>query len=154
MIEVGAIIIVDAGSPDQVGFDIPDVPLLVIDHHATNGWELKDNDLMLQWDVRATTEIITKFLSDHASNCLSTNVRKMLLAGLITDTGRFKHANQSSFDTASLLLEDTDIDYAEFSEHLLDICKILWISLSIHREIPAKSGMGPCSQIMPRAAHG
>ncbi len=116
--KMGGIVIVDAGSPDQVGFDIPDVPLLVIDHHATNGWELKDNDLMLQWDVRATTEIITQFLSNHAPSCLSTNVRRMLLAGLITDTGRFKHADQSSFVTASLLLEDTAIDYAEFSEHL------------------------------------
>ena len=44
--KMGGLVIVDAGSPDQVGFDLPDVPLLVIDHHATNGWELKEKDLM------------------------------------------------------------------------------------------------------------
>ena len=45
---LGGIIVVDAAAPDQVGFDLPDVPRLILDHHATNGWSLNDGDHMMQ----------------------------------------------------------------------------------------------------------
>ena len=99
---MGGIVIVDAGSPDQVGFDLPDVPLLVIDHHATNGWDLKEEDLMLAMGCasnnRNNYSISINTMHRIASQRMS---EKCLLAGLITDTGRFKHADQSSFKTAS-----------------------------------------------------
>ena len=87
--QMGGIIIVDAAAPDQVGIDLPSVPRLIIDHHATNAWELQDGDLMIQWDVRATTEIIASYMLEYAKEALTEPVRKMLLAGMITDTGRF-----------------------------------------------------------------
>ena len=34
--QMGGIIIVDAAAPDQVGIDLPDVPRLILDHHACN----------------------------------------------------------------------------------------------------------------------
>ena len=90
---LGGIIVVDAAAPDQVGIDLPDVPRLILDHHATNGWTLNEGDHMMQWDVRATTEMVATYMFEHATDALTSPVRKMLLAGMITDTGRFKHAN-------------------------------------------------------------
>ena len=116
--QMGGIIIVDAAAPDQVGIDLPNVPRLIIDHHATNGWDLQDGDLMIQWDVRATTEMIASYMLEYANEALTEPVRKMLLAGMITDTGRFRHANASSFSTTTKLLEDSTIDYAEFCEQI------------------------------------
>ena len=115
---LGGIIVVDAASPEQVGIDLPNVPKLIIDHHATNGWELDEGDCMLQWDVRATTEMIATYMFKHAEEALSESVRKMLLAGMITDTGRYKHADASSFAITTQLLEGTNIDYAEFCENI------------------------------------
>ena len=115
---LGGIIIVDAAAPDQVGINLPEVPLLIIDHHATNGWNLKDGDIMLRWDVRATTEMIATYMFEYAVESMTVPVRKMLLAGMITDTGRFRHANTSSFDITNRLLDGSDIDYADFCEQI------------------------------------
>jgi len=41
-----------------------------------------------------------------------------LLVGIITDTGRFKHAQASSFRTVAEILERSDLDYAEALEVL------------------------------------
>ena len=81
---LGGIIIVDAAAPDQVGIDLPDVPRLILDHHATNGWTLNEGDHMMQWDVRATTEMVASYMFEHAMDALTSPVRKMLLAGMIT----------------------------------------------------------------------
>jgi len=115
---LGGIIVVDAAAPDQVGIDLPDVPRLILDHHATNGWTLRDGDHMMQWDARATTEMVAKFMFEHEKGALTEPVRKMLLAGMITDTGRFRHANTSSFEVTAKLLEGTSIDYAQFCEYI------------------------------------
>jgi nanoRNase/pAp phosphatase (c-di-AMP/oligoRNAs hydrolase) len=115
---LGGIIVVDAAAPDQVGIDLPDVPRLILDHHATNGWALNEGDYMMKWDVRATTEMVATYMFEHAKDSLTPPVRKMLLAGMITDTGRFKHANTTSFDVTTKLLEGSDIDYAEFCEYI------------------------------------
>jgi len=116
--KLGGIIIVDAAAPDQVGIDLPEVPRLILDHHATNGWNLRDGDHMMQWDVRATTEMVAEYMFENAQEALTPPVRKMLLAGMITDTGRFRHANSTSFQVTTRLLEEGDIDYAEFCEYI------------------------------------
>ena len=102
----------------QIKLELPDVPKLIIDHHATNGWELQEGDQMMQWNVRATTEMVATFMFEHAQESLTVPVRKMLLAGMITDTGRFRHANASSFEITTKLLEDSEIDYAAFCEQI------------------------------------
>ena len=116
--KLGGIIIVDAAAPDQVGIDLPDVPRLILDHHATNGWILRDGDHMMQWDARATTEMVAEYMFENAQEALTPPVRKMLLAGMITDTGRFRHANSRSFQVTTKLLDEGDIDYAEFCEYI------------------------------------
>ena len=115
---LGGIVVVDAAAPDQVGIDLPNVPRLILDHHSTNGWTLREGDHMLQWDVRATTEMVATYMFEHAEEALTRPVRKMLLAGMITDTGRFRHANKTSFDVTTKLLEGSDIDYAQFCEYI------------------------------------
>ncbi|MBT60335.1 MAG: hypothetical protein CMA63_02130 [Euryarchaeota archaeon] len=116
---MGGIVVVDAAAPGQIGLQLPkDVPVCVLDHHATNDWDLSDDDFNLQWSVRATTQIVESYLNHYSSGTRSLEVRKMLLAGLITDTGRFKHADLGAFQSANTLLETGDIDYAEFVESL------------------------------------
>ncbi len=113
-------VIVDAASPEQVGLPIPAVPLCIIDHHATDGWSLSENDLAIKWDVRSTTEVVARYLDLHASEALSPAVCEFLLAGLVTDTGRFRHADAGSFSTAALLIERGGIDYQAFVQTLED----------------------------------
>jgi phosphoesterase RecJ-like protein len=138
--KLGGIIIVDAAAPDQVGIDLPDVPRLILDHHATNGWTLRDGDHMMQWDVRATTEMVAEYMFENAQEALTPAVRKMLLAGMITDTGRFRHANSTSFQVTTRLLGRGDIDYAEFCEY-------------IEREETSPSERGSLLRGLSRAKH-
>ncbi len=116
---LGGIIVVDAASPSQIGFELPDgVPKCVIDHHDSSHWQLSNSDLMINMDVSATTEIIAKYLTKHSSSTLTEPVRKLLIAGLITDSGRFKHNTKDSFTTAHEILQDSEIEYAGFVEWL------------------------------------
>ena len=64
----------------------------------------RSRNLNVNWDVRATTQIIFAFLSKFHQGCLTKEVRKLLLAGLIADTARFKHADVGAFQVASDLL--------------------------------------------------
>ena len=68
--------------------------------------------------VSATTEIVANYLNQHAPKSMTEPVRALLLAGLLTDSGRFRHNQNSSFDTASLILKNSSIDYAGFVEWL------------------------------------
>ena len=113
---IGGIIIVDAAAPDQLGIQLPEAPRCVIDHHATHGWELGPEDHRLVRPVRATTQLVHAWMRHAAPEALSSSVRKVLLAGLVTDTGRFRHADHGAFDTATSLLAEGDIDYAGFIE--------------------------------------
>lgn len=116
---LSGIVVVDAAAPGQIGIQLPNgIPVCILDHHATNDWKLGEGDLKIQWNVRATTQIVDSYLQKYSSDTRSVEVRKMLLAGLITDTGRFKHADLDAFSSAQSLLESGGIDYAEFVESL------------------------------------
>ena len=116
---IGGIIIVDAASESQTGVDIPKgVPICVIDHHDTCDWIFGEQDLEIRSDARATTQIVFQYLKEKSSNSLTDDVRKLLLAGLITDTGRFKHADKASLECASQILEGAGFEYQEFVEHI------------------------------------
>ena len=117
--KLGGIIIVDAAAESQTGVKIPEgIPICVIDHHDTCDWTFGPNDLELRGNARATTQMIFHYLKNHSPETLTTEVRKLLLAGLITDTGRFRHADESSLRTAAELLEDSDFEYQEFVEDI------------------------------------
>ncbi len=114
-VNMGGIVVVDAASQGQVGIELPEgIPLCILDHHSTSDWQLNEGDINLQWNVRATTQIVSDYLHQFHSESLTIPVRKMLLAGLITDTARFKHADLGAFQTTVELLSDESIDYASF----------------------------------------
>ena len=112
--QLAGLVVVDAAAPDQTGLTLPDVPVCVIDHHATDGWQLGPDDLRVNWNVRSTTEVVGRYLLAHAPASLTGPVCEFLLAGLVTDTGRFRHADATSFSTASMLIEQGGLDYQQF----------------------------------------
>ena len=117
--KIGGVIIVDAASESQTGVEIPEgVPICVIDHHDTCDWSFGENDLEIRVDARATTQIVFQYLKEKKPSALTDEVRKFLLAGLITDTGRFKHADRSSLECASEILDGAGFEYQEFVEQI------------------------------------
>jgi nanoRNase/pAp phosphatase (c-di-AMP/oligoRNAs hydrolase) len=102
-----------------VGLQIGDISLgdyAVVDHH-------RDGDLIdaalfsVQREADSTAEIVWKILTGWGS-LPSRTAALGLVVGIITDTGRFKHAHASSFRTVAEILEETDLEYAEALEVL------------------------------------
>ena len=117
--KIGGIIIVDAAAESQTGVKIPEgIPICVIDHHDTCEWEFGPGDLELRGNARSTTQMIFEYLSNHSPSTLTNEVRKLLLAGLITDTARFRHADESSLRCAADILSGADFEYQEFIEEI------------------------------------
>ena len=117
--KLGGIIVVDAAAESQIGLNLPkEIPICVIDHHATSEWVFRENDLEVRDNSRSTTQIIFQYLKNFSSHSLTTEVRKLLLAGLITDTGRFMHADEDSLLCANQLIDGGGFEYQEFVEYL------------------------------------
>ena len=117
--KIGGIIIVDAAAESQTGVKIPEgIPICVIDHHDTCEWEFGPGDLELRGNARSTTQMIFEYLSNHSPSTLTNEVRKLLLAGLITDTARFRHADEASLRCAADILGGADFEYQEFIEDI------------------------------------
>jgi len=117
--KLGGIIIVDSASEVQTGVSLPkEIPICVIDHHDTSDWKFKKGDLEIRTKARATTQIVFNYLKNEHPKSLSQEVRKLLLAGLITDTGRFKHADKDSLACASEIMNGASFDYQEFVEYI------------------------------------
>lgn len=85
------------------------IPLLNIDHHASNGKFGSHN--YLDYTAAATTQMITPMLLDfereRGEKLIDDDVATLLLVGIITDTGSFQHSNTSpeAFEVAADLLE-------------------------------------------------
>ena len=90
----------------------------MIDHHDTCEWEFGPGDLELRGNARSTTQMIFEYLSNHSPSTLTNEVRKLLLAGLITDTARFRHADEASLRCAADILGGADFEYQEFIEDI------------------------------------
>ena len=116
---IGGIIIVDAAGPSQIGVELPQgVPICIIDHHATCDWEFGDGDLEVRTDARSTTQIVHSYLAKYSPNTLTDEVRKLLLAGLITDTARFRHADGGALKSGYELMDGANFEYQSFIEEL------------------------------------
>ena len=68
--------------------------------------------------VRSTTQIIFSYLRKYSPESLSDEVRKLLLAGLITDTARFKHADADSLQAGADMMDGAGFEYQEFIEEI------------------------------------
>jgi phosphoesterase RecJ-like protein len=86
-----------------------DTPIINIDHHASNT-DYGQLNLVVP-TAASTTEILYDYLlfleKKNAKKLISPDVATLLLAGLITDTGSFQHANTSprSLEVAAELLD-------------------------------------------------
>ena len=115
---LGSIVVVDAASPSQVGMSFPEgVPICAIDHH-TGGADWSSADLHFHWDCHSTAEMVFAYLDEFRAGSIDSSVRRLLLAGVITDTGRFRHADSRSLAAASKLVEHDDLDYHSFVEEM------------------------------------
>jgi nanoRNase/pAp phosphatase (c-di-AMP/oligoRNAs hydrolase) len=114
---LAGIIVVDCASESQTGLTFPDgIPVCVIDHHQ-GGESWQDADLKICWQVSSTAEIIHRY-SLELDLQMDEKSATLLLAGIITDTGRFKHANAGSFIAAGELIQNHSLDYASFIESI------------------------------------
>ena len=101
------IIIVVAGGPQQIGIQLPEnIPICVIDHHAhsSNDWKISDKDIHINNSVCSTTQIIFDYITQYRIESLDDRMRKILLTGLITDTGHYRHADAIALRSASEML--------------------------------------------------
>jgi len=118
-LQLSGVIFVDAASISQTGVTIPnDVPYCVIDHHATSDWEFREIDFEYRNQSRSTTQMIFEYLESYHKKTLTDEVRKLLLAGLITDTGRFMHADEHALECASKLVAGGNFEYQKFVEEV------------------------------------
>jgi len=117
--KIGGIIIVDAAGPSQVGVKLPEgVPICIIDHHSTSDWEFGSDDLEINTPARSTTQIVHSYLSEFSPETLTDEVRKLLLAGLITDTARFRHADGEALKSGFEIMEGAGFEYQSFIEEI------------------------------------
>ncbi len=123
------IIIVDSGGPGQIGINLPnDIPKCVIDHHphSSNQWNIGNQDIHLNRDVRSTTQLVFEYLEEYRPDTLDIPTRKLLMTGLITDTGHYRHADANALRTASRMLGE-DILHGD----VLDLLRTTGLGRSI-----------------------
>lgn len=110
------IIILDTGNLEHLGplYDknvemFYNTPIVNIDHHSSNTDFGQVN--LVNMTASSTTEILYEYLAylekKYDKKLVTDDVATLLLAGIITDTGSFQHANTSphSMETASKLLD-------------------------------------------------
>jgi len=113
--EYDLVVVVDTAVGLQIG-DLPLKDYAVTDHHQEG--DLLDGAIFqIQRAADSTSEIAWEIL-DKSGIGPSREAALALLVGIITDTGRFKHAQASSFRTVAEILERSDLDYAEALEVL------------------------------------
>ncbi|WP_371806654.1 bifunctional oligoribonuclease/PAP phosphatase NrnA [Candidatus Lokiarchaeum ossiferum] len=92
--------------------------IIIIDHH-TRLENLDDRVIcsLILGDLSSTAEIISLFY--QLQNIIPTpEIIKILLLGIITDTGHFRYANTVSLENTKYLLEEGDIQLSDVTLHL------------------------------------
>ncbi len=104
------VVVVDTAVGLQIGNPVLG-SYAVVDHH-------RDEDLIvgatfyIQKPVDSTAEIVWRILVENGIE-ISRNMALGLLAGIITDTGRFKHARVGSFQVVAEVLDNCDVEYGD-----------------------------------------
>jgi nanoRNase/pAp phosphatase (c-di-AMP/oligoRNAs hydrolase) len=104
------VVVIDTSTLGQLnGFQLNNYG--VVDHHATTA--LNENALFyIRRNRSSTAEIILGILKSIGAPIMR-RVAFALMAGIITDTGNFKHANSDSFKAIAELIELSGIEYGE-----------------------------------------
>ncbi len=104
------VVVVDTSTLAQLnGFQLK--KYAVIDHHATTS--LNENAAFyLHRNKSSTAEIVLGVLNSMGAPIMN-RAAFALIAGIITDTGNFKHASADSFKAVAELIELSGIEYGE-----------------------------------------
>jgi len=111
---VEAIIIIDTNNLDLVKFpsnlDIQklNTPMIFIDHHLNLNKKYKNNNIALNLiyeDFSSTAEIIFELFDSYKID-IPIAYRYLLAAGILTDSGFFKYANNNTIRRLSKILTD------------------------------------------------
>lgn len=93
-----AIIVLDAADYDQIGLlyenhpeIFRDIPVINIDHHASNDYFGAVN--LVDLTATSTAEILVGLIEALGPSLIDADVATALLAGIINDTGSFQHSN-------------------------------------------------------------
>ncbi len=112
------VVVLDSSSLVQIkGFDLLKEDVLIIDHHASIGdWEGRP---LYSAKETSNAEIVFQILKMLDVE-LTDEVRSMLIAGVVADTGKFRYATPASFNAISELLEGSNITMDEVFQVLED----------------------------------
>ncbi|AQA05902.1 phosphoesterase [Mycobacterium sp. MS1601] len=124
------VVTVDIPSPNRLGalqavLADSDVPVLVIDHHASN--QLFGTVNFVDPAADSTTVLVADIL-DAWARPIDAQVAHCLYAGLTTDTGSFRWASARAHRLAARLVE-LGVDNAGISRTLLDSHPFAWLSM-------------------------
>jgi len=109
------VVVVDTSTLAQLnGFQLK--KYAVIDHHATTTLNI-NADFFLHRNSSSTAEIVLRVLNLMGAPIMR-RAAFALIAGIITDTGNFKHASADSFKAMAELIELSGIEYSEVMESL------------------------------------
>jgi nanoRNase/pAp phosphatase (c-di-AMP/oligoRNAs hydrolase) len=109
------VVVVDTSTLAQLnGFPLKNYA--VIDHHATTSLNEKAV-FSLHGNKSSTAEIVLGVLNIMGAPIMR-RVAFALIAGIITDTGNFKHATSDSFKAVAELIELSGIEYSEVMDAL------------------------------------
>ncbi|MDP2845103.1 MAG: DHH family phosphoesterase, partial [Candidatus Methanoperedens sp.] len=112
------VVVVDTSTPAQLN-DFQLKSYAVIDHHATTS--LNQNAVFyLHRNKSSTAEIVLGVLKIMGAPIMR-RTAFALLAGIITDTGNFRHASSDSFKAVAELLELSGIEYSEVMDILSSV---------------------------------
>ncbi len=91
----------------------------VIDHHLDSEL-LQDAEFYIQREVDSTSQIVWDIIkgTEKERFAIPREVAVALLAGIVSDTGRFRHATNDSFRSVYEILEAGDVTYGEVIEIL------------------------------------
>ncbi len=112
------VVVIDTSTLTQLdGFPLK--RYAVIDHHTTTS--LNENAVFfLHRNKRSTAEIVLEVLNTMGAPIMR-RVAFALIAGIITDTGNFKHASADSFKAVAELIELSGIEYSEVMDAISSV---------------------------------
>jgi len=144
--DVDLVVTVDVPSLKRLGelsdLALPDLQLLVIDHHASN--EMFGTANFIDVSADSTTMMVAEML-DTWGKPIELDVAHCIYAGLTTDTGSFRWASARALRLAARLV-DIGVDNAAISRTLMDSHPFGWL--------PLLSRVLRSSQLLPDAVGG
>ena len=101
----GTVIALDSPNPEHCSPVPKTKHMMVIDHHTKiEGWP-SGTEIIHQPNKTSTAEIIIQIIKELGFE-INKKCANVLLAAIYTDTGQFRHANNETFGSASILCEN------------------------------------------------